>query len=544
MGAITRRHALKITAVGTGAAVASGLMGRERALAAYGTAVPSLQGKTAIVIGSGFSGAVTAYRLAQAGMQVTVIERGRRWTVTPQGGTFCTISNPDWRAAWFSDHPHLGLAPTLTTIEKGAGLVAKHFGDGINVLSGTAVGGGSLVIGMFMPQPRKSEWDTVYPPQLPYDLFDGVYWPRARQNLGVTPLPDDILAAPQYKGARAWLQYVAEFGGTPVKIPFAVDWDRVRAELAGTAPACHIIGEGPHGSNSGAKNSVDKNYLRWAEETGRCTVLSLHVVTAIREVSGQDRFEVVAKNIHERSGETLATRTLACDYLFMAAGSLYTTSLLVTARHDGTLTRLNDQAGKGWGNNGDFLMSRLSLRKDVGYAQGGPGNVKFFDDANPYCRAAMAWEAAPVPTWVPKTTAHLITTMTPERGEIRYDAASGAGKVYWPYGLMETKGEKAGRDLATRFWWATEGSKGYLFNGLPDYDEGTGPGFGFAGTWHPLGGMVHGKATDFDGRVLGYPNLYCVDGSVLPGSACLANPSLTITANAERITDAFVAAHV
>src|SRR5262245_53600977 len=191
MAAITRRQALKITAVGPGAAVASGLMGRERALAAYGTAVPALQGKTAIVIGSGFSGAVTAYRLAQAGMQVTVIERGRRWPVAPDGSTFCTISNPDWRSAWFSDHPYLGLAPTLTTIEKGAGLVAKHFGDGINVLSGTAVGGGSLVIGMFMPQPRKSDWNSVYPAQLPYDLFDSVYWPRARQNLGVTPLPDD-----------------------------------------------------------------------------------------------------------------------------------------------------------------------------------------------------------------------------------------------------------------------------------------------------------------------------------------------------------------
>jgi cholesterol oxidase len=34
-----------------------------------------------------------------------------------------------------------------------------------------------------------------------------------------------------------------------------------------------------------------------------------------------------------------------------------------------------------------------------------------------------------------------------------------------------------------------------------------------------------------------------VDGSLLPGSAALANPSLTITANAERCMDRFVASH-
>jgi len=52
-----------------------------------------------------------------------------------------------------------------------------------------------------------------------------------------------------------------------------------------------------------------------------------------------------------------------------------------------------------------------------------------------------------------------------------------------------------------------------------------------------------GQATDFNGRSVDYPNLYCVDGSLLPGSTCLSNPSLTITANAERCMDRFIAAH-
>jgi cholesterol oxidase len=67
-------------------------------------------------------------------------------------------------------------------------------------------------------------------------------------------------------------------------------------------------------------------------------------------------------------------------------------------------------------------------------------------------------------------------------------------------------------------------------------------GLGSANTYHPLGGLVMGRATDFGGRVAGYANMYCVDGALLPGSTCLANPSLTITANAERCMDLFLSA--
>ncbi|GIE94377.1 NAD(P)-binding protein [Paractinoplanes rishiriensis] len=538
---VTRRNVLRIGALGAGAAVTTGILGWEGALAAYG-AVPALAGKTAVVIGSGFGGAVAAYRLAQAGVSVTVLERGRRWTVDGSGNTFCTISNPDWRCAWFSDRPPLGL-DTSKAIERRAGLIAKHTGNGINVLSGTGVGGGSLVIGMFMPQPRRADWTKVYPADIPFDEMDRVYWPRARQALGATTIPADIQAGARFQGARAWLSYVQEFGQSAVQIPFNVDWNVIRDEIAGRAPACHTVGEGPFGSNSGAKNSVDRNYLRWAEATGNVRVLPLHEVTEIREVSGQVTLEVAGKQIDEY-GATLATKVFGCDFLFLAAGSLGSTSLLLTSRAKGKLPKLTSaEVGKGWANNGDFLVARLNLRKTVGSAQGGPGNAKFFDDANPYAPAAMAWESAPMPSWLGNASAHLVTSQSPERGEIRYDAASGAGKVHWPYAEMATASDKAGRDLVTRLWWATEGKHGYLLNGLPTYDRNTGMGLGSANTYHPLGGLVMGRATDFSGKVSGYSNMYCVDGALLPGTTCLANPSLTITANAERCMDRFIASY-
>jgi cholesterol oxidase len=53
-------------------------------------------------------------------------------------------------------------------------------------------------------------------------------------------------------------------------------------------------------------------------------------------------------------------------------------------------------------------------------------------------------------------------------------------------------------------------------------------------TAHPLGGAVLGKSTDAYGRVKGYDRLYVVDGAAVPGSTGTVNPSLTITALAER----------
>lgn len=50
--------------------------------------------------------------------------------------------------------------------------------------------------------------------------------------------------------------------------------------------------------------------------------------------------------------------------------------------------------------------------------------------------------------------------------------------------------------------------------------------------YHPLGGVVIGKAIDRYGRVKDYRNLYVTNGVLVPG-AIGVNPFLTITAIAE-----------
>ncbi len=275
-----------------------------------------------------------------------------------------------------------------------------------------------------------------------------------------------------------------------------------------------------------ARKALSGDYLAAAVATGNVTIRARHEVTEIRERSGGTGFEV-------RCGEAV----FHADLLFLAAGTFHTNSLLVTARAKGWLPRLRASVGKGFGNNGDFLVARLNSR-----TRGWEG-AQLYDERNPYVSAAVL---APAPALAPaweKTAAYLITSLAPERGEIRYDAETGAGKVYWPYGVMQTKAEKAGLDLATRLWWESEGSKGRLLSALPAHDRHLAHGLGAANAWNPLGGMVMGQSTDFGGRSLDYGGLYCVDGSLLPGTACLGSPALTITANAERCLDRFLADH-
>ena len=50
----------------------------------------------AIVIGSGFGGAVAALRLGQAGIETIVLERGCRWLITGYGRYFLYLRKARW----------------------------------------------------------------------------------------------------------------------------------------------------------------------------------------------------------------------------------------------------------------------------------------------------------------------------------------------------------------------------------------------------------------------------------------------------------------
>src|SRR5689334_4654991 len=55
----------------------------------------------ALIIGSGYGGAVTALRLTQAGIATTIVEMGMHWnTPGSDGKVFSSMLNPDGRSYW------------------------------------------------------------------------------------------------------------------------------------------------------------------------------------------------------------------------------------------------------------------------------------------------------------------------------------------------------------------------------------------------------------------------------------------------------------
>ncbi len=156
-------------------------------LGATVTPAQAAPGQTAIVIGTGFGGAVAARRLGEAGYTTTVFERRRRWPIRPDGNTFATTTNPDQRAAWFGS-PAGASAASGIPVEPYPGVLDHVMGNGVEAVYGAGVGGGSLVFGSFTPVPRRQDFEHIFPAAADYAQLAQTYFPRAKAGLGVSPL--------------------------------------------------------------------------------------------------------------------------------------------------------------------------------------------------------------------------------------------------------------------------------------------------------------------------------------------------------------------
>ena len=519
---LSRRQLLRRGVLGIAGA---GFLGSGRRASAHGDDfVP------AIVIGSGFGGAVAALRLGQAGIDTVVLERGRRWPIRPDGNTFATFEHPDGRAYWLRDRTGeaiLGLPQLEKPIDRYTGVLEVVEGNGIYIGAGAGVGGGSLVFNAIIVPPRRELFERIFPREIGFDEMQDRYYPRVRQMIGSSPIPDDILFTEYYRSSRVSLEQ-AQGAGFPTRpVDLAIDWDIVRDEMAGLRVPSAIAGQSFYGLNSGAKRSLDHNYLPQAEATGHVEILPLHSVTAIEHGHG-GRYSVTVQRLGD-NGETVGPpRRLSCKYLFLAAGSIGTTSLLVRARATRALPALNDQVGRHWGANGDIPVIRGALPY-TNAGTGGPAGHFILEDLEnplgptslvelvlpPHINAALSAVGAP-----PHFANYASLGIPPAIGSFSYDRATDDVSLNWP----------ANDPRLGNFLGAAQQT-------LANLDRRNGSltlSFNPAVSAHPLGGAVLGKACDLFGRVKRCPGLYVLDGSLIEGSTGLANPSFTIAALAER----------
>ena len=486
-----------------------------------------------LIVGSGFGGSITAYRLAEAGHSSVLLERGKRWDIhTPGENVFCNmgIGEADNRSAWLADQQPLpGIPRAPRPFEHFTGVLEKIIGDGIDIVCPAGVGGGSLVYSGMTVQPPQDLFDEVFAGTgVTWAEMDATYYPRARTMMQMpSQMPDDIFDHPRWIATRTFIEqadhagYTA--GGTGRKLSdrlfCAFDWEGARREMRGEIPEQLMIGSYIFGLNSGAKGSLNKTgfYLDLAEASGRCEVRPLH--WAQRIIQRADGW-LVELDVIDTGGNVLEQRQILARRLFVCAGTANTTGLLARAKAEHTIEGLPDSIGEYFGNNGQHIMARKGVGVNTLSAQAGPACAMIFDYDN---RIGMENGPAPLPYMTDQQI--LISTgqgIPDTLGSISWDSAAGKVVPHWSASNDATAHAAATNILQTLNTMnaGTDATKELLLGGSI--------------TFHPLGGCVMGHATDAFGRVMGVTNLYVMDGALIPGSTPCSNPYWTIAANAER----------
>jgi len=288
----------------------------------------------AIVVGSGFGGAATACRLAQAGVSVIVLERGRRY----EANDFPALPSdsallPDLRR-WSWQHDQ-GLWDVVDL-------------DEIVTVQAAGYGGGSLIYANVHLRPPGGIFDERWPAAYRGGASLQSYYDLAAHMLEVAP----VSAYPGFQGAliksdqlsRAARALGRETFYPPLAIRYADG-----PNLHGIAQqACTSCGNCCTGCPYRAKNTLDANYLAAAERHGAQTLTQCEV-TGLTD-HGQDGWEVECIDHLKAARLSLRSR-----YVFLCAGSVHSTRLIARARLRQSARGAQALAGVGYFPGGDSI---------------------------------------------------------------------------------------------------------------------------------------------------------------------------------------------
>ncbi len=512
-----------------------------------------------IVIGSGFGGAVTALRLTEAGHRVMVLERGRRLSDAD-----LMRARRDPRAyIW---QPQLGLRGFFWQ------RVLRH----VAVIGGTGVGGGSTVWAGVLIEPGSDFYAA------PAMVATGVDWraelaPHLQTAAGML----GRVTSPHVGEMDLHLRAAAEAvgaGDTWGPVPSAIHFGQAGVTepdpfFGGEGPdrtGCRLCGECLLGCPYGAKNQLTRNYLYLAERYG-AEIRPEHDVTAIRPLPGGG-YEVSCRHPWRTGRNTSVT----ARRVVVAAGVLGTMELLLACR--GTLPRLSPTLGHGVRTNSEALTAVIAppgtdlsrgptISSDFHpdaethttqnrYIGGWHMRLQLgpaVDDARPGRRALRTLGAiarSPI-THLRLVAARdfgkrltVLTTM--QHADSELSLVTGRSLVR-PWRRVLRSRQTGGRRAPSYLPVANRVTRAYAqtSGGRPLNLLGESIG-GLSVTAHILGGGVIGTGpdngvVDTNHEVFGHPGLYVADASVLPANLGV-NPSLTITAMAERFAASFPAA--
>jgi len=505
----------------------------------------------ALVIGTGFGGAVAACRLAQAGLSVRVLERGLRY---PKGSFPRDWSNPF--NGWLWQH--------------GQGLFDVKLLPGMSIVQSAGFGGGSLIYANVHLRPPAETFASDWPEGYSRASLDP-YYDLVAYMLDLQPITASARGLPtkakRMREAARQLGREQQFFYPDLAVRFAPSGEPMPNKFGVAQEGCNYCGECDIGCNVRAKNTLDLNYLAVAEQRG-AEMTTQAEVTRIEPLSPAG-YRVTYTD-HAAGG---AHRTVDARHVFLCAGAVNTTELLLRCRDQwGTLPRLSERLGTRYSANGDFLAFAFDTREVWDPAEGptittsfvvdqGQGKDKtwfLFQEGGHPGQVAGILQALDLGRDIRVSSEFLQkelvralrkragtgTAIDKERG--RFQA------VFLAMGRDRANGRLALRpmsgDLEVR-WDVPSNLPLYRTQEqlCQDIARALGARAVYNPLWdrlhipvsvHNLGGCTMAEEPAYgvltpEGEVHGYPGLYVLDGAALPSSTGV-NPSSTIAAVAER----------
>ncbi len=300
-----------------------------------------------VVVGSGYGGAIAASRMARAGQQVCLLERGKEF----QPGDYpnsLRAAAPEMQA----DMPqgHIGCA---------TGLYSFYVNPDMNVFQGCGLGGTSLVNAnvSLRPEPRVFE-DARWPQEL---LTDGLLeegYRHAEEMLEPAPYPNDQPQLAKLQALEACAASLKQpFYRPPINVTF-----RDGLNHAGVFQrACNLCGDCVSGCNIGGKNTLAMNYLPDASAHGA----ELYTEVRVRHVERREGNWVVYYQPLGTARERFDAPELfvTAETVILSASSLGSTEILLRSREKGL--PLSDELGRHFTGNGDFIGFGYNTDREV-----------------------------------------------------------------------------------------------------------------------------------------------------------------------------------
>jgi cholesterol oxidase len=503
-----------------------------------------------IVVGSGFGGSVSAMRLSEKGYKVLIIEKGKRWR------------NEDYPMSNWNMAKYLWMP-----LVKCFGIQKLTFFKQVFIISGVGVGGGSLVYANTHMMPKESfytnkiwadikDWKSILQP----------YYERAKFMLGSIQYTkeyeeDRILKEVAIEMGRGHtyghVDYVGVYMGDPNKEtdPYFKGLGPVRKGCIECA-ACMV------GCRENAKNTLDKNYLWFAENMFDAQILAETLVTKVEHIGDEYLIHTESSTSWFKKNKKI----YRSRGLVMSGGVLGTMDLLLKMKYKSKTLDLSDMLGHNILTNSEMLSGIVASDRKLNH--GIAINSIFDPDENTHielCKfpdgsgamqkmGVMAAGNGSAPVRTAKMIGNMVTqpirflrtifNSNIARSSVIFlimQELENSMRMVWRGGKMKMQND-SGQKVPSYIPIGQEALYRYAekVNGVPQnaFSEIL---FSLASTAHILGGCPMGKTKkegviDENFKVHGYENFYILDGSIMPCNLGV-NPSLTITALSEYAMD-------